>query len=93
MPQGQIFQQELTTGLEPPKGGRGGRSKPRSTCSKSLPVGIEKSIRSASYEVFTTHKGLDGQEFCPVLDSAWQFAVSIGIYVRNREPAALAKAA
>jgi hypothetical protein len=38
-------------------------------------------------------QGLDGQEFCPVLDAGYQFAVSIGIYVRNPEPVALAKAA
>jgi hypothetical protein len=38
-------------------------------------------------------QGLEGQPFCPVLDAAYQFAVSIGIYVRNSETAALAKAA
>jgi hypothetical protein len=38
-------------------------------------------------------QGLDAQPFCPVLDAAYQFAVSIGFYVRSSEPAALAKAA
>jgi hypothetical protein len=38
-------------------------------------------------------QSLDGQLFCPVLDAAYQFAVSIGVYVRNSETAVLPKAA
>jgi hypothetical protein len=58
-----------------------------------LPAGI-KFADNAEFDSMDGHQisgerlldviaALDGQEFCPVLDAAYQFAVSIGFYVRD----------